>query len=164
MMVQASAMIGANIYVESDSPRYFKANKGLIGVIVFNLVSTAMAAYNSRSMRFRSFSTPGHTSTTDGGTRRKPRSGTRSPRSNVRSISTPRLMLEISGEYMRVVFSKLMVAAWTSDSPFENILQLFRAGCCLGLGQMRMEGDEEGREGEPAGAPDVDEDAGGWAG
>jgi hypothetical protein len=39
MMVQASAMIGANIYVESDSPRYFKANKGLIGVIVFNLVS-----------------------------------------------------------------------------------------------------------------------------
>jgi hypothetical protein len=61
-------------------------------------------------------------------------------------------------------FSKLMVAAWTSDSPFKNVLQFLRAGCCLWLGQMRMEGEEEGREGEPAGAPDGDEDAEGWEG
>jgi hypothetical protein len=55
MMVQASGMIGANskfssphssygkadssVYQASDAPRYFKANKGLIGLIVFNVVS-----------------------------------------------------------------------------------------------------------------------------
>ena len=57
MMVQASAMIGANgelvstgdhqasslkpspVYQASDSPRYFHANKGLIGLLSFNVVS-----------------------------------------------------------------------------------------------------------------------------
>ncbi|WWC57503.1 uncharacterized protein I303_100035 [Kwoniella dejecticola CBS 10117] len=37
MFVQASAMIGANVYQASDKPRYKKANKGLIGLLVFNV-------------------------------------------------------------------------------------------------------------------------------
>ncbi|OXG09714.1 hypothetical protein C367_07061, partial [Cryptococcus neoformans Ze90-1] len=39
MFVQASAMIGANVYQPSDAPRYHKANKGLIGLLCFNVVS-----------------------------------------------------------------------------------------------------------------------------
>ncbi|KAI9637153.1 major facilitator superfamily domain-containing protein [Dioszegia hungarica] len=45
MMVQASAMIGANIYVAEDAPRYFSANKGLIGLIVFNIVALYPGTY-----------------------------------------------------------------------------------------------------------------------
>jgi len=33
MVVQLSAIIGANVYQPSDAPRYHKANRGLIGVI-----------------------------------------------------------------------------------------------------------------------------------
>lgn len=58
MSVQVSAIIGANrefvgfvwisssdkypfsVYQASDKPRYYKANKAIVGVIVFNLVST----------------------------------------------------------------------------------------------------------------------------
>ncbi|KAL4863234.1 hypothetical protein BDV12DRAFT_202318 [Aspergillus spectabilis] len=35
MWVQVSGMIGANIYQASDSPRYFKANKGLLVICVW---------------------------------------------------------------------------------------------------------------------------------
>ncbi|KAI2466196.1 major facilitator superfamily transporter [Annulohypoxylon bovei var. microspora] len=35
MWVQVSGMIGANIYQSSDSPRYFKANKGLLVICVW---------------------------------------------------------------------------------------------------------------------------------
>ncbi|ODN94327.1 hypothetical protein L198_05184 [Cryptococcus wingfieldii CBS 7118] len=38
MFVQVSAMIGANVYQAKDKPRYYKANKVLIGIIVFNCV------------------------------------------------------------------------------------------------------------------------------
>ncbi|TYJ51574.1 hypothetical protein B9479_007844 [Cryptococcus floricola] len=38
MFVQVSAMIGANVYQAKDKPRYYKANKILIGIIVFNCV------------------------------------------------------------------------------------------------------------------------------
>lgn len=38
MFVQASGIIGANIYVASDAPRYEKGNSVLLGIIAFNLV------------------------------------------------------------------------------------------------------------------------------
>ncbi|KAL4929333.1 major facilitator superfamily domain-containing protein [Aspergillus undulatus] len=38
MCVQVSGMIGANIYQSSDSPRYFKANKGLLVICVWMCV------------------------------------------------------------------------------------------------------------------------------
>jgi hypothetical protein len=38
MSIQLSSVVGANIYQASDAPRYFKANKILLGVIAFNLV------------------------------------------------------------------------------------------------------------------------------
>ncbi|OCF72415.1 hypothetical protein I204_06794 [Kwoniella mangroviensis CBS 8886] len=38
MFVQASAMIGANVYQASDKPRYKKSNKGLIGLLCFNVI------------------------------------------------------------------------------------------------------------------------------
>ncbi|KAI0850751.1 MFS general substrate transporter [Daldinia vernicosa] len=38
MWVQVSGMIGANIYQPSDSPRYFKANKGLLVICVWMCV------------------------------------------------------------------------------------------------------------------------------
>ncbi|WWC90303.1 uncharacterized protein L201_005236 [Kwoniella dendrophila CBS 6074] len=38
MFVQASAMIGSNVYQASDKPRYKKANKGLIALLCFNVV------------------------------------------------------------------------------------------------------------------------------
>lgn len=38
MCVQICAIISANVYQASDKPRYFKANKALLGVIAFNLV------------------------------------------------------------------------------------------------------------------------------
>ncbi|GHJ84951.1 hypothetical protein NliqN6_1353, partial [Naganishia liquefaciens] len=38
MSVQVSALIGANLYQASDKPRYYKANKAIVGIICFNLV------------------------------------------------------------------------------------------------------------------------------
>ncbi|KAK1656833.1 major facilitator superfamily domain-containing protein [Colletotrichum godetiae] len=38
MWVQVSGMIGANIYQPSDSPRYFKANKGLLVICIWMCV------------------------------------------------------------------------------------------------------------------------------
>ncbi|KAL4910483.1 hypothetical protein BDW74DRAFT_184400 [Aspergillus multicolor] len=38
MWVQISGMIGANVYQSSDSPRYFKANKGLLVICVWMCV------------------------------------------------------------------------------------------------------------------------------
>ncbi|BGP43488.1 hypothetical protein JCM10449v2_007523 [Rhodotorula kratochvilovae] len=37
VVVQASSIIGANIYQASDSPRYYKGNKILLGIVAFNL-------------------------------------------------------------------------------------------------------------------------------
>ena len=37
MSIQLSGIIGANVYQAEDAPRYFKANKGLIVVVVFNI-------------------------------------------------------------------------------------------------------------------------------
>lgn len=36
MAVQASGIIGANLYQASDAPRYFTANKAILGIIFFN--------------------------------------------------------------------------------------------------------------------------------
>lgn len=38
MSIQLGGIIGANVYQAEDAPRYFKANKALIGVVVFNIV------------------------------------------------------------------------------------------------------------------------------
>ncbi len=38
MMVQVAALVGANVYQASDKPRYHKANRGMIGLLAFNLV------------------------------------------------------------------------------------------------------------------------------
>lgn len=38
MSIQVSAIIGANVYQAEDAPRYFKANKGLLVVVIFNIV------------------------------------------------------------------------------------------------------------------------------
>jgi hypothetical protein len=38
MSIQASSIIGSNIYQARDAPRYYKANKILIGLIAFNTV------------------------------------------------------------------------------------------------------------------------------
>ncbi|BGP16411.1 hypothetical protein JCM10213v2_004413 [Rhodosporidiobolus nylandii] len=38
MFVQASAIIGANVYHADDAPRYYRANKKLLAVVVLNLV------------------------------------------------------------------------------------------------------------------------------
>jgi hypothetical protein len=66
MSVQVSAIIGANcksvwiawylrtkprfapVYQASDKPRYYKANKAIVGVIVFNLVSTSRPMHSHR--------------------------------------------------------------------------------------------------------------------
>lgn len=37
MFVQASGIIGANLYQASDAPRYFTANKAILGVVCFNI-------------------------------------------------------------------------------------------------------------------------------
>jgi hypothetical protein len=39
MSIQVSAIIGANVYQAEDAPRYFKANKGLLVVVIFNIVA-----------------------------------------------------------------------------------------------------------------------------
>lgn len=38
MSIQLSGIIGANVYQASDAPRYYTANKALLGIVVFNLV------------------------------------------------------------------------------------------------------------------------------
>ena len=38
MSIQLSGIIGANVYQASDAPRYYTANKALLGLVVFNLV------------------------------------------------------------------------------------------------------------------------------
>jgi len=38
MSVQVAALIGANIYQANDKPRYHKANRGMIGLLVFNIL------------------------------------------------------------------------------------------------------------------------------
>ncbi|KFY11844.1 hypothetical protein V492_04234 [Pseudogymnoascus sp. VKM F-4246] len=45
MWVQVSGMIGANIYQSNDSPRYFKANKGLLVICVWMCVVQYPATY-----------------------------------------------------------------------------------------------------------------------
>ncbi|KAI1097630.1 MFS general substrate transporter [Jackrogersella minutella] len=45
MWVQVSGMIGANIYQSSDSPRYFKANKGLLVICVWMCIVQYPATY-----------------------------------------------------------------------------------------------------------------------
>lgn len=38
MSIQVSSIIGSNVYQASDAPRYYTANKALLGLVVFNLV------------------------------------------------------------------------------------------------------------------------------
>ena len=38
MAVQASGIIGANLYQAQDAPRYTKANTAILAIIVFNVV------------------------------------------------------------------------------------------------------------------------------
>lgn len=38
MAIQASSIVGSNIYQSKDGPRYFRANKILIGLIGFNIL------------------------------------------------------------------------------------------------------------------------------
>lgn len=38
MAVQASGVIGAQLYQASDAPRYFTANKAILAIISFNIV------------------------------------------------------------------------------------------------------------------------------
>jgi hypothetical protein len=38
MSIQLGGIIGSNIYQAEDAPRYFKANKGLIVVVIFNIL------------------------------------------------------------------------------------------------------------------------------
>ncbi|KAH6659124.1 major facilitator superfamily transporter [Truncatella angustata] len=45
MWVQVSGMIGANIYQSSDSPRYFKANKGLLVICIWMCLIQYPATY-----------------------------------------------------------------------------------------------------------------------
>ncbi|KAI1801679.1 MFS general substrate transporter [Daldinia bambusicola] len=45
MWVQVSGMIGANIYQPSDSPRYFKANKGLLVICIWMCIIQYPGAY-----------------------------------------------------------------------------------------------------------------------
>jgi hypothetical protein len=38
MSIQLSSIIGSNVYQASDAPRYYTANKALLGLVVFNMV------------------------------------------------------------------------------------------------------------------------------
>jgi len=38
MSIQASSIVGSNIYQAKDAPRYFRANEILIGLIGFNIL------------------------------------------------------------------------------------------------------------------------------
>lgn len=38
MSIQVSSIIGSNVYQANDAPRYYTANKALLGLVVFNLV------------------------------------------------------------------------------------------------------------------------------
>lgn len=45
MMVQASGIIGANLYVASDAPLYKRGNSIILGIIAMNLVIIYPATY-----------------------------------------------------------------------------------------------------------------------